>query len=159
MAGRESDAITALVAAAPEPYRTDWSDAGVRRYMGRVPAERLEELLHLRAARAQAAGAGAAGDPDGPAREAELAERIGRQRAAVSPLTLADLAVDGRDLRETLGIPEGPVIGTILERLLTDVIEEPALNTRMTLLTRASLVLDGLMQQTAQPGDSARPIR
>ena len=36
----------------------------------------------------------------------ELAERIERQQSAASPLTLAALEVDGRDLRETLGIPK-----------------------------------------------------
>ena len=136
--GRDVDAVSVLIAAAPEPYTPSWSDADVRRYMGRVPANLLDDLLTLRAARA--------GDPDATALEAELAERIGRQRLQDSPLTLGELAVDGRDLRDTLGIPEGPVIGTILELLLTDVIEEPALNTRMTLLTRASLHLDRLMQ-------------
>lgn len=65
--------------------------------------------------------------------------------------------MDGRDLRETLGVPEGPVIGAILERLLADVIEEPSLNTRMTLLTRASLILDELMQRGGSATDPARP--
>ena len=46
------------------------------------------------------------------------------------PLSLADLAVDGRDLRDTLGIPEGPVIGRILDRLLQDVIDDPSLDRR-----------------------------
>ena len=87
--------------------------------------------------------------------EAELAERIMAQRAADAPLALSELAIDGRDLRETLGIPESPAIGMILERLLADVIEEPALNTRMTLLTRASLILDQLVQQGRGGADTS----
>ncbi len=106
--------------------------------MGRVPPELIDELLTLRAAGAV--------DEVTAALEAELRERIAAERAAGSPLTLADLAVDGRDLREALAIPEGPLIGTILERLLADVVDEPALNTRMTLLTRASLSLEELVQ-------------
>ena len=70
------------------------------------------------------------------------------------PLTLADLAIDGRDLRETLRVPEGPPIGKILARLLADVVEEPALNRRLTLLTRASLVLDDLMQADRSGNDT-----
>ena len=115
---------------------------------------RLPQLLLLRAARA---GVTSEDDPEAPAREAELAARVEHQRTAASPLTLTELAVDGRDLRETLGLPEGPVIGTILERLLADVIEDPALNTRMTLLTRASLILDQLMQPGAGSSGPARP--
>ena len=152
--GRDVESVVALVAAAPEPYASTWADADVRRYMGQVPAELLPELLELRFVRAAAA---AAADPDAPAREAGLAERVERQQAAASPLTLGELAVDGRDLRETLGVPEGPVIGAILERLLADVIEEPSLNTRMTLLTRASLILDELMQRSGSATGPARP--
>lgn len=152
--GRDADAVALLVAAAPEPYLSTWADADVRRYMGRVPAELLPELLELRFVRAAAA---APAHPDAPAREAGLAERVEQQQAAASPLTLGALAVDGRDLRETLGVPEGPVIGAILERLLADVIEEPSLNTRMTLLTRASLILDELMQRGRSATGPARP--
>ena len=57
--------------------------------------ELLEDLLALRAARAAAAA-----DPeDAGTRETALRERVARQRAAATPLTLGDLAVDGRDLR------------------------------------------------------------
>jgi len=150
VAGRDNDAITALIAAAPELYSSDWTDADVRRYMGRVRPELLDDLLALRAARA--------GDDDMARAEVELRERIDSQRAADSPLTLADLAIDGRDLRETLGMPESPAIGTILERLLGDVIEDPSLNVRMTLLTRASLILDELVQG-GRSGTGRPPIR
>jgi len=147
---READAVAALVATAPEQYDPAWPDADVRRYMGRVPAALLPDLLRLRAARA-AVVTGV--HPQASALEAELAQRIEQQRDASAPLTLAQLAVDGRDLRETLGLPEGPTIGAILEQLLADVIEEPSLNTRMTLLTRAGLILDQLMQQDGRsPG-------
>jgi len=167
LSGRDADTIAALVAAAPEPYTHDWDDADVRRYMGRVSAELLDDLLRTRAARAEGAVSAsepasepASADSDVVALEVELAERVERQRVAQSPLTLAELAIDGGDLRETLGIPEGPVIGTILGRLLADVIEDPSLNTRLTLLTRAGLVLDRLMQRGRDPrGPAEPPIR
>jgi hypothetical protein len=122
--------------------------------MGRVPADLVPELLKVRAARAKAAETD---DPHGPAREAELAERVEHQEAAASPLTLAALAIDGRDLRETLGLPEGSVIGTILERLLRDVIEDPTLNTRLTLLTRASLILEEMMGRRGTTASPRQP--
>jgi tRNA nucleotidyltransferase (CCA-adding enzyme) len=108
--------------------------------MSRVRAGLLDDLLRLRAARA-------AEHETRTTHESQLSHRVAAQGAAASPLTLADLAVDGSDVRETLGVPEGPLIGAILERLLADVIEDPALNTRMTLLTRASLILDELVQR------------
>jgi tRNA nucleotidyltransferase/poly(A) polymerase len=157
--GRESEAVVQLVAAAAVPYEADWTDADVRRYMRRLAADLLDDLLVLRAARADAADLraesadrGAAAKTEASRREAELRSRIVEQRSATSPLTLADLAVDGRDLRETLGLPEGPLIGRLLDQLLEDVIEEPALNTRTTLLTRASLALDETARRS--PGRS-----
>jgi tRNA nucleotidyltransferase/poly(A) polymerase len=140
VSGRDSESICALIAAAPRDYDAGWDDADVRRYMGQVRPEWLDDLLALRVARA-------VGDDEATVREAELADRISAQRTAESPLSLSELAIDGSDLRQTLGIPESPAIGIILERLLADVIEEPALNTRMTLLTRAGLILDELVQQ------------
>jgi tRNA nucleotidyltransferase/poly(A) polymerase len=140
ISSRESEAIGTLMAAAAEPYRAGWSDADVRRYMSRVPPELLDDTLSLRAARAEARADGTATS------EAELRERVTVQRTASAPLTVTDLVIDGDDLRETLGIPEGPIIGAILERLLADVIEDPSLDSRTTLLTRASLILDELVQ-------------
>ena len=140
LSGRDSAAICELIEAAALEYESSWSDPDLRRYMSRVPPDLLDALLALRRART-------AGDDEAGARESELRARITAQRVAHVPLALADLAVDGRDLRETLGLPEGPVIGKILERLMTDVIEDPSLNSRMTLLTRASLHLDALLQR------------
>lgn len=47
--------------------------------------------------------------------------------------SIAGLAVSGRDLME-LGIPAGKVIGETLDTLLSRVLENPALNTRETLM-------------------------
>jgi hypothetical protein len=52
------------------------------------------------------------------------------------PLSRRHLAVTGADLQE-IGIPAGPQMGAILDRLLTLVVDDPALNTRETLLARA----------------------
>ncbi len=95
--GRDIDAVSLLVDAGAVPYGPSWSDADVRRYMGRVPDALLDDLLTLRAARA-----GGTGEldpnlvPEAVAREGQLRERVAAQRAAASPLALADLAIDGR---------------------------------------------------------------
>lgn len=145
VAGRRAEEVAALLAGARVPYDPAWHDAEVRRYMGSLAPELLEDLLALRAARA--------GD-DEAAVEAGLRERIGQQRADGAALRLGDLAVDGRDLRQTLGLPEGPIIGRLLDKLLDDVIEDPRLNSRPTLLTRASLLLEDM-----GPGNGDGPGR
>ena len=52
------------------------------------------------------------------------------------PLTRRQLAVTGTDLQE-VGIPAGPELGAILDRLLALVVDDPGLNTPETLLERA----------------------
>ena len=49
-------------------------------------------------------------------------------------LSTSDLAIDGRDVMQTLGIPPGRVIGDLLTALLEQVIDDPGLNERETLL-------------------------
>jgi tRNA nucleotidyltransferase/poly(A) polymerase len=62
------------------------------------------------------------------------------RREQTSPHRLADLAVGGDDLLE-LGFSPGPELGHVLQTLLHDVVEEPAANTRETLLRRAAGLL------------------
>ncbi len=56
-------------------------------------------------------------------------------RAAKDPLSLADLAVKGDDLI-AVGVRRGPEMGLVLQRLLDDVLVNPAHNTRERLLSR-----------------------
>lgn len=53
------------------------------------------------------------------------------------PIEIADLAVDGDDLRRA-GVTAGPALGRMLQRLLDEVIADPSRNTREMLLTIAS---------------------
>jgi tRNA nucleotidyltransferase (CCA-adding enzyme) len=78
---------------------------------------------------------------DGP-RDTDELERLRRFRRVVedelgSPHRLSDLAVDGTDLIE-LGYTPGPELGRALSELLDEVVEEPSLNRRETLLARAA---------------------
>ena len=56
-------------------------------------------------------------------------------RAAKDPLSVKDLAVKGDDLLAA-GVRPGPEVGETLERLLTEVLEDPTRNTRDYLLSR-----------------------
>ena len=58
-------------------------------------------------------------------------------RARREATARGELAVTGDDLIAA-GIPPGPGIGRILGRLLDAVLDDPALNTRETLLARAA---------------------
>jgi len=55
---------------------------------------------------------------------------------ARDPLTLKDLAVTGDDLLQA-GVRPGPDVGTTLTKLLSEVLEDPARNTKEYLLTVA----------------------
>ncbi|HEY7236737.1 MAG TPA: CCA tRNA nucleotidyltransferase [Gemmatimonadaceae bacterium] len=55
------------------------------------------------------------------------------------PIEIADLAIDGDDLRAA-GITNGPLIGKILHALLDAVLEDPSRNTRDSLLQEAKRV-------------------
>lgn len=93
--------------------------AAVRRWLSQVgPA--ADDLLTLLAATA----------PRSP-----LAKVAASIRAAGDPLSLKDLAVHGDDLIAA-GVRAGPEVGEMLGRLLDDVLEDPACNTREQLLTR-----------------------
>jgi tRNA nucleotidyltransferase (CCA-adding enzyme) len=79
-----------------------------------------------------------------PAPEKDL-ERLARFRAVVeqelqSPHRLRDLAINGDDLLAS-GYEAGPAIGRTLQSLLDEVVRDPSLNTRETLLARAEELL------------------
>jgi tRNA nucleotidyltransferase (CCA-adding enzyme) len=58
------------------------------------------------------------------------------------PLDIADLAVDGDDLRRG-GIPHGPALGRVLQGLVAFVLEDPARNTPDQLLPEATRLAAG----------------
>lgn len=105
-----------------------WTDAAVRRFLRRVGLDLVDELLLLR--EADDLGSGRQPSPE----LGILRERIARERRARVPLTLADLAVDGHDLLEVADRPPGPWVGTLLERLLASVVNDPRRNRRDVLL-------------------------
>jgi len=68
---------------------------------------------------------------------AQLREHVARVLEEGTALSTRDLKVNGHDLIKELGVRPGPVIGQVLEALLEAVTNDPALNTRETLLERA----------------------
>ncbi len=104
------------------------SDADLRRAIARVGRLMVPGATRLLWARARAEGAGAAEGRAGLA----LYRRALRS-AFRDPLTVADLVLDGEDLRQA-GVGEGKAMGDMLKHLLDLVLDDPAQNTRERLL-------------------------
>jgi tRNA nucleotidyltransferase (CCA-adding enzyme) len=114
----EIDRAAALVAGPSAPEGADeWA---VRRWLARVGGASgdLVKLATIQMGRV----------PD-------WADRVRRVQGRGDPLSRSDLAITGNDLL-SLGA-SGPRVGEILIRLLDRVLEDPALNTRDTLLALA----------------------
>ena len=112
------------------------SPAAVRRWLAGHGPERAPALLALRDAEARVAPA---------ARRREAARAARRLRAHVdeavasgAPLTTGQLALDGRALMGSLGLPPGPHVGEGLRALLDEALDDPSVNTpeRLAALAR-----------------------
>ncbi len=115
------------------------ADAVLRRWAataGRTLAPAVMRVAAARFAADRAAG-GAAPTP----RAVRAAYRRLVRVAYRDPVDLADLAVGGSDLADA-GVPPGPLVGTILRQLLEAVVDDPALNTRASLLAAARRLAD-----------------
>ncbi len=99
-----------------EQYPDPKDQGAARRWLSRV-GEAADDLLAL------------------PSAPRGLAKAVSAIRAARHPLTLKELAVKGDDLIAA-GVRPGPDVGATLERLLAEVLEDPARNTKGYLLSR-----------------------
>jgi hypothetical protein len=106
-------------------------DAAIRRWIAQVGRTDWSLVMRLAAAVWAAARTRGEAAPDGSA-VCSLYRR-GLRIAYRDPVALADLAVDGDDLRAA-GVPTGPDIGRMLQTLLDIVVEDPSRNTRAELL-------------------------
>jgi putative nucleotidyltransferase with HDIG domain len=131
-----ADRVVHLVRNHMFSYEAGWSDAAVRRFIRRIGVDAVDDLLLLR--HADDTGSGRARDASLDA----LRSRIAGQLEGDVALDRADLAVDGRDLIEALGLVPGPRVGRILAELLDRVLADPGLNDRSTLLLLARSMLD-----------------
>ncbi len=115
-------------------YDESWSDSAVRRWVRRVTPELLEDLYLLNRADVTAKGRDATEDLE---RLAGLQERVEKVLEAGSALSVRDLAINGHDLMQEVGVAPGPRLGAILSALLEEVVEDPSRNQRDALLARA----------------------
>ena len=133
------DRVVELVRLHMFSYEANWSDAAVRRFIGklrRVGDGFLDDLLALRAADNVGSGL-----PADAGRLDELRARIATELAAEAVLDRKGLVVDGDDLIAELGLEQGPRLGRILDELVERVIADPTANDRPTLLLLAQAML------------------
>ncbi len=129
----------------------------IRRFIRRIGVEHLERLFALRAC--DIAGSGLP-KRDG---ENELFEAKVRAILAERPaFTVRDLAVDGSDILDLLGVAGtsggrrgDPRVGSVLAQLFERVTDEPELNQRKTLLALAKTIVPDAARMNAARDDRA----
>ena len=138
----------ATVAASFSPAPASEEPAVLRRWLNRVGPEHFADI-----ARAWLAGARAREKPEKRLPEGEgaspsdVVRRIKALRTILREapaLTIADLALDGSDLKK-LGLPPGPQFGDILKYLLEEVLDRPEVNNRAdleNLATQGGFLID-----------------
>lgn len=129
LSNRQTDEIARLAASRALPEH-DAEGEAFRRWLSHHGVERLHPISRLELSSARAGD----GDPDDVVRSWRRARAVARRGP---PLTLTDLALDGRGLIG-MGLKPGPHFGDILESLLDFVLEDPTRNERGVLEARVS---------------------
>jgi tRNA nucleotidyltransferase (CCA-adding enzyme) len=123
---KEAERVLLLLREAPLPYDATWPDGACRRVVARIGRAALEEWLAVRRARLWSEGPPSA---QALAQEEALAERLALLLASSPPLSIGDLALDGRGIMSRLHLQPGPQLGALLAGLLERVFDDPSLNT------------------------------
>ncbi|SMC21322.1 tRNA nucleotidyltransferase (CCA-adding enzyme) [Desulfacinum hydrothermale DSM 13146] len=125
-----ADEVCTLVANHMVHDTDRWKDGAVRRLVHRVGKPLLEDLLDLLEADRRAHGTDDA-DTEAVQRLRQRVQRILNERPV---LDLSRLAINGRDVMDTLGIGPGPMVGRLLKEAHQLVLEDPSKNDRKALL-------------------------
>lgn len=133
LSNRQADEIAHLAGAEALP-ESDADAEAYRRWLSSHRPERLNAVVRLELAAARSGE----GDPEEIVRSWRRAKKV---LSRCPPLTVGDLAVDGRDLIG-MGLKPGPHFSDILESLLDWVLEDPERNDRGVLEARASDLAD-----------------
>ncbi len=132
---KDTDRVFTLVRYHMFYYQPQNNDASIRRFMRKVGLENIDDILDLREADRLGSGARKTSW-----RLEEMKDRMVEQLN--QPMDVRDLAIDGHDLMEELGLKPGKQIGEILNQLFEEVLENPELNNRETLLEKAKKLTD-----------------
>lgn len=115
---------------------TSIGEKGVKRFIEKVGKENLSDMFNLNYAdiigKSHREGIGKLRNM-----EQKTMEIVNRR----DPLNLKDLEINGKELKK-LGVKEGPIIGVVLDRLLTIVLDYPSENTKEKLVQHALNILE-----------------
>jgi len=118
-------------------------DSTVRRLMSKLKYLPVRDLLRIQIADMR----GNLREPYSLSEQLELMKyalgRIREIEAKDYALKITDLAINGKDIMEELGIPAGREVGKILKNCFEKVLQNPELNERETLL---ELIKNGVME-------------
>lgn len=126
----------------------------LRRWVDRFGEGWVRDLLALGRADAMASGFG-----DENPHIDRLEEALAQVAAERGAFSRRHLKVDGRDVMRELGIPPGPRVGLVLEKVYDAVLEDPSLNEREKLLAvvrRLGGELEGKGASEPKPGATRR---
>ena len=112
------------------------SSAHMREWLSEVGPGGERDLFRLHFAAARASG-----DEQATGALLHTWRRVHEERLGDAPIDRSELAVDGEDMLE-LGVAQGPLIGLLLGELHAQVLEDPELNERETLLDIARELID-----------------
>jgi tRNA nucleotidyltransferase (CCA-adding enzyme) len=116
-------------------YQPTMTDAAVRRFMRNVGLQNIDDILDLREGDRLGSGA------------RKTSWRLEEFKARMidqlnQPMEIRDLAINGDDLMSEFELKPGPELGRVLKALFEEVLENPDLNTREALLTKARQLLE-----------------
>ncbi len=123
-------------------YQPENSDSAIRRFMRKVGLQHIDDILDLREADRLGSGARKTSW-----RLEEMKERMVAQLH--QPFDINDLAIDGHDLINELGLKPGKIIGTILQTLFEIVLENPEKNEKSILLELARTEFEQFTQKNS----------
>lgn len=104
------------------------TEASVRRLIKRVGLENMDDLMAVRIGDRLGSGV-----PKGKTYKLRHLEYM-IEKVSKDPITPKMLALHGTDLMDALGLPPSPKVGTLLDILLSRVIDDPSLNSKEELL-------------------------
>lgn len=128
MLGIDTENVLSMVHNHMFETKSFYTEKAIRRFIHKIGKDLIFKLVDLRIADKK--GGAYPNQLKGILR---LKRRIQEELDKKPPFGPKDLALNGHDLMN-LGYPEGPVLGQILKKLVELVLDDPALNTRQSLL-------------------------
>src|SRR3989344_907727 len=107
------------------------TDAAIRRFIRRIGAENVKDMMDLRIGDRLGGGTQTA-----ESWRLKLFKKRVEDQLKPAPFSMNDMAIDGNDVMKTLNMKPGPKVGEILQKLFEEVDEDLSKNTKEYLLNR-----------------------